>query len=117
MRTDGQRWQSEPTEQRDGAGAHAKEPAPTSRRHQAAGGREGESVETGRRWQVGPTYQVEWTRVRPSLAGLGLMGRNPFFFFQGFSKCFSFYFLYGFQIKFKPNSNSSNFKHVYQIKE
>jgi hypothetical protein len=29
---------------------------------------------------------------------------------------FSFYFLYGFQIKFKPNLNSNHFKHVYQHK-
>jgi hypothetical protein len=54
--------------------------------------------------------------ARPGWAGLGLMGRIPFFFLQGFSNCFYFYFLYGFQIKFKPNSNSNNFKHVHQTK-
>jgi hypothetical protein len=39
-RTDGQRWQSEPTGQREGVGACAKEPASTIRPHQAERGRE-----------------------------------------------------------------------------
>jgi hypothetical protein len=46
-----------------------------------------------------------------------LNGPNSLFLFLGLSKCFSFYFLYGFQIKFKPNSNSNQFKHVHQPKE
>jgi hypothetical protein len=37
-----------------------------------------------------------------------LTGRFPFFYFFWISNCFSFYFLYGFQIKFK---------HVHQTKE
>jgi hypothetical protein len=55
--------------------------------------------------------------VRFSLAGLGLMSRIPFLYFLRISNCFSFYFLYGFQIKFKPNSNSNQFKRVHQTKE
>jgi hypothetical protein len=53
------------------------------------------------------------------LDGLGWaeLGRIRFSFFSRISKGFSFYFIYGFQIEFKPNSNSNNFKHVHQTKE
>jgi hypothetical protein len=82
---------------------------PTSRPHRASGGREhgrGQSL-TG-----GTHLSVKWAHVWLGWAGLGLMGQNQFFFLQGISKLFSFYFIYGFQIKIKPNSN--NFKHVHK---
>jgi hypothetical protein len=47
----------------------------------------------------------ECMRARPGWAALN--GLNSLFLFLGFSKCFSFYFVYGFQIKFKSNSNSN----------
>jgi hypothetical protein len=40
-----------------------------------------------------------------------------FSFFLEFLIAFLFYFLYDFQIKLKPNSDSNNFKHVHQTKE
>jgi hypothetical protein len=63
-----------------------------------------------------PDIRREIERVRgrgPSLIGgthlssdagtrAAWLGRIPFFFFSRISKGFYFYFLYGFQIKFKP---------------
>jgi hypothetical protein len=57
---------------------------------------------------VGPTCQAEQASTR-DLTGLDWAEwANWGFPFYGISKCFSFYFLYGIQIKFKPNSNSNN---------
>jgi hypothetical protein len=55
--------------------------------------------------------------ARERLGRDGPAGLNWLFLFSlEFLIAFSFYFRYGFQIKFKPNSNSNHFKHVHQTK-
>jgi hypothetical protein len=73
------------------------------------GQREGESAQVkagADRW-VPPMRQSGRAR-QVWLGWIGLNGPIGFSYFLGFSKCFSFYFFYGIQIKFKPNSNSNN---------
>jgi hypothetical protein len=52
------------------------------------------------------------------MAGLDWAGwfETTFSSSRDFLNVFSFYFLCGFQIKFKPNSNSNHFKHLRQTK-
>jgi hypothetical protein len=67
--------------------------------------------ETARTWVVADRWDPlvrQSGRAREDWLGCARpAGLNLLFLFMEFSKCFSFYFLYGFQIKFKPNSNSN----------
>jgi hypothetical protein len=74
-------------------------------------------ADAGGRWQVGSSCQTTRARARPGWLELGRLGRIRFFFFQGFSKCFSFIFSRVFNSNSNQYSNSNQFKHVHQFKE
>jgi hypothetical protein len=107
--------------QRASEGAYANRRSTlTERAHRTEGGSKHVRERTGADKPAPPRNGRERARTRAiadrwdppvkrrgRARGLAGLGRNAFSFFSEFIKDFSFYFLYGFQIKFKPNSNSN----------
>jgi hypothetical protein len=77
-------------------GAHGRATVPIGRAHMAASAGKGRG---------GARLRAKWSE-RPKQGAAGLLCA---FLFPGISNGFSFYFLYGFQIKIKQNSNLNLF--------
>jgi hypothetical protein len=100
--------------QREKRGVRAKKPAPIAWPHWAVSKREREESAGEGVPLTGGSHLSGGVGARPGWAELGRLGCIAFFFFPGFSNCFSISFSLGFsiQIQFKfqiqTNSNMCN---------